>query len=249
MMMDGAHERVQERVARGKAPIHHHRLPAPPLCIAECASIIALHLVNNRVIIGDIHSGRQCWEYVDPDIDELGPHQQPYRSLRVTAARIVIMWPNGYVGFIEPNTPEFQAQIDEARKKVDEEAAQALRERLYRRAMAAKPPVPPPPPGPSGGGGGEDTEMRSEDAPAPPPAPPPAATAAVAEDQMLNEKEGMEIMAAVATVDMSNEEAERIGKAIVEHNRARDAVTDGECAVYEATKADRPDVRNTRFVT
>lgn len=127
----------------GKMPEQIYREIGTCVGLSNCGNILALHRANNVVDIGHIALGASLGggisRFDDPSLlSDMLFCTTSYPSVRVFSNRVVVIWPNGSLGFFLPNDADFQKKYNEEKKKAMEKRTneeQKRRENLERKAV------------------------------------------------------------------------------------------------------------------
>lgn len=104
VIINGTEKSTRDKRERlGKRPLAFEPRETPMLSMEAHGGVLALHdAVHNELIIGELMRLRPCWKFSHPDVlSSIPAIGRPYPSLALFSKRMVILWPNGFVGFVE----------------------------------------------------------------------------------------------------------------------------------------------------
>ncbi len=124
IVINSTHERVAHKFSQlGKRPVLYAQRDASMISAEAAGGVLVVHDADsNGIVIADLAQMRPRWKMTHPDVlQTMQPTSRPYPSLRIFTRRIVVLWPNGFVGFIEAADDELVRRFESERQKLIEE--------------------------------------------------------------------------------------------------------------------------------
>jgi hypothetical protein len=119
-VVNASEERAAMKVdVLGKKPVLFSHRGSPSLCCEARAGVMVLHdAFTNEILVGELARGLPCWIFNHPDVvGSMPAYGRAYQSLMVFTRRIVILWPNGFVGFVEIADESMLKTLEEETEK------------------------------------------------------------------------------------------------------------------------------------
>jgi len=118
--MNGTQDTVRDKMTRfGKKTLAYEPRDTPSTYIDSCGDVMVIHdAAHNDLIIGQTSRCTPRWVFNHPDVVATIPSLgRPYPSLALFSSRIVVLYPNGMVGFCEIADVDMQSRYAAERAK------------------------------------------------------------------------------------------------------------------------------------
>ena len=129
-VLNGTAKTVRDKFERlGKQTLAHIPRDSPAISIEALGDVLAVHdAATNELIVASLASVRTRWRFNHPDVvGHMTATSRPYPSLAMFSKRIVLLYPSGFVLFVEPADDEMIAKYEEEQRRLVTEKLAAMK--------------------------------------------------------------------------------------------------------------------------